>query len=484
MATTIASSRQAIFSPARVNDIHSKLNDTLVDVVVPATCDDDVRAAIYVARERGKAVSVAGGRHAMGGQQFGSGTVLIDMTGMDRVLALDAERGLVTVEAGIQWPALIDFLVESQAPRHGSAHAGRPLQWGIVQKQTGADRLTIGGALAANVHGRGLRLRPFVADVESFDLIDANGAMRHCSRAENAELFRLAIGGYGLFGIVTRVTLRLAWRRKVERRVRLETADRLMDAFDARIAEGFDYGDFQFAIDPRSESFMHRGVLSCYRPVRDEVPMPAAQRVLTADHWRLLSHLAHRDKTHAFELYVRHYLDTDGQVYWSDTHQLSLYLEDYHSVLDREWGAEHPGSEMISEIYVPRARLAAFLEDARRDLRRRAANLIYGTVRLIERDDETTLAWAAQPWACVIFNLHVDHTAEGVNAAAEAFRSLIDIGIAHGGSYYLTYHRWARRDQVERCYPQFRHFLALKQRHDSDEVFQSEWYRHYARMFS
>ena len=35
---------------------------------------------------------------------------------------------------------------------------------GIVQKQTGADRLTIGGALAANIHGRGLRLQPFVAD--------------------------------------------------------------------------------------------------------------------------------------------------------------------------------------------------------------------------------------------------------------------------------------------------------------------------------
>lgn len=35
-----------------------------------------------------------------------------------------------------------------------------------------------------------------------------------------------------------------------------------------------------------------------------------------------------------------------------------------------------------------------------------------GTIRLIERDDETFLAWARQPYACVIFNLHVVHTAE------------------------------------------------------------------------
>jgi len=473
---TVASSGHALFAPARVNDIHSKLNDTLVDAVVPVTSDDEVRAAIYLARARGKAVSVAGGRHAMGGQQFGAGTVLVDMTSMDRVLMLDADRGLITVEAGIQWPALVEHLVLSQADR--------PLRWGIVQKQTGADRLTIGGALAANIHGRGLRLRPFVDDIEAFDLIDADGVMRHCSRHENTELFRLAIGGYGLFGIVTRVTLRLSWRRKVERRVRLETADRLMEAFDARIAEGCEYGDFQFAIDAASGDFLRRGVLSCYRTVPDATPMRAEQRVLTDDHWRLLSHLAHRDKTHAFELYVRHYLDTDGQVYWSDTHQLSVYLEDYHAALDHEWSVSHPGSEMISEIYVPRDRLAAFLDDARRDLRRRQANLIYGTVRLIERDAETMLAWAAQPWACVIFNLHVDHTAEGVGAAADAFRRLIDLGIAHRGSYYLTYHRWARADQVEACYPQFQRFLACKRRYDREDVFQSDWYRHYVRMFS
>jgi hypothetical protein len=139
---------------------------------------------------------------------------------------------------------------------------------------------------------------------------------------------------------------------------------------------------------------------------------------------------------------------------------------------------------MITEIYVERPRLAAFMEDARRGLRDREANLIYGTVRLIEQDDETFLAWARKPYACVIFNVHVEHTPQGVAAAADAFRALIDLAIQHEGSYYLTYHRWARRDQVERCYPQMRQFLSLKLRHDRGELFQSNWYRHYRRMFA
>jgi FAD/FMN-containing dehydrogenase len=63
-------------------------------------------------------------------------------------------------------------------------------------------------------------------------------------------------------------------------------------------------------------------------------------------------------------------------------------------------------------------------------------------------------------------------------------RDLIDLGIAHGGSYYLTYHRWARRDRVERCYPQMKEFLALKRQYDPDERFRSTWYRHYREMFS
>jgi FAD/FMN-containing dehydrogenase len=124
------------------------------------------------------------------------------------------------------------------------------------------------------------------------------------------------------------------------------------------------------------------------------------------------------------------------------------------------------------------------MEDARVALRERKANVIYGTVRLIERDDETFLAWARDRYACLIFNLHIEHTPEAIERAAGAFRALIDLGIAHGGSYYLTYHRWARKDQVERCYPQMAEFLALKRRHDPDERFQSTWYRHYRQMFA
>ena len=139
---------------------------------------------------------------------------------------------------------------------------------------------------------------------------------------------------------------------------------------------------------------------------------------------------------------------------------------------------------MITELYVPRPALGAFLSAVRADFRQHGVLLVYGTIRLIEKDDESFLAWAREPWVCTVMNLHVDHTPERIAKAATDFRRLIDRAIAHGGSYFLTYHRWAERAQVERCYPQFAEFLRLKRRYDPGEAFQSDWYRHHRQLFA
>ena len=454
-----------------VNDVHSRLNPTVVDHIVTVRSTDDARAAILAAGAAGRVVCVSGGRHAMGGQQFARGGVLLDTRTYGGVRRFDRERGLIEVESGMQWPELIAWLIDNQ---QGDAHS-----WGIRQKQTGADRLSIGGAVAANIHGRGLTMRPFIADVESLTLIDAAGERRVCSRTENADLFRLVCGGYGLFGFVDTVTVRLAPRHKVRRAVEIETADRLMERFDERIADGFAFGDFQFALDPRSPDFLRRGIFSCYKPVAPDTPIPAQQRALSPADWKKLLWLAHFDKQGAWDAYAGHYLGTHDQVYWSDTHQLSTYIDDYHSWLDHEMHAEHVATEVISELYVPRAALPDFLAEAADDFRATDVDCIYGTIRLIERDDESFLTWAKQPYACTIFNLHTRHTSEGLEHTAAAFQRLIDMAARRGGSWFLTYHTFGTREQLLHCYPELPEFLRLKRRYDPNERFQSEWYRHH-----
>ncbi|MGH3137219.1 MAG: hypothetical protein ACRDPV_12105, partial [Gaiellaceae bacterium] len=166
-----------------------------------------------------------------------------------------------------------------------------------------------------------------------------------------------------------------------------------------------------------------------------------------------------------------------------DAHQMGDYEDGYHRALDAHLGSPHRATEMISELYVPRERLADFMADVAADFREGGVDAIYGTIRLIERDEDSFLAWAREPWACVIFNLHTVHTDEGLEHSAKAFRRLIDRASDRGGSYFLTYHRWATREQLERCYPRFPAFLEAKQRLDPGERFQSDWYRHHKRLF-
>lgn len=465
-----------------VNDLHSQLNPTRVARIVKPESVIALATEIARARSERRSVSIAGGRHAMGGQQFGDASVLIDTRGLSRVLHFDRENGVITVEGGIQWPELIAHINDVQSSDDQSPDHRMPV-WGIFQKQTGADRLSLAGALACNAHGRGLNQKPIISQIGAFDLLTADARLLTCSRTENAELFRLAIGGYGLFGVITRIELQLRPRVKVRRVVELGEMHNIIERFDGRIRDGYLYGDFQYTTDADRDSFLRRGIFSCYQPVPIDTPLTRNPTRFNPEDWARLTFYAHKYKGRAFQVYSERYLKTSGQIYWADSQLSAAYVDNYHKDVDIAMKAKAPATEMISEIYVKRDQLSAFMEAARVTLRQRKANVVYGTVRLIEKDDESFLAWAKERYACVIFNLHVTHTAEGVDAAADAFRALIDLGIQHGGSYYLTYHRWARKDQVERCYPQMPEFLAKKKAFDPDEVFQSSWYRHYARMF-
>src|SRR5690349_10760237 len=112
-----------------VNDIHTKLNPTPVDRIVPVRSTDDARTAILAAGDVGKVICVSGGRHSMGCLQSAVGGILLDTQVYSGVRRFDRQRWLIEVESGLQWPELIAWLVEHQA--------SDKTQCGIRQKQTG-----------------------------------------------------------------------------------------------------------------------------------------------------------------------------------------------------------------------------------------------------------------------------------------------------------------------------------------------------------
>lgn len=453
-----------------VNDIHSALNATNVAEIIRPSALGDVVAAVDRCRKERVPLCIAGGRHAMGGQQFREGGIMLDMTAMKRTIRFDHDRGLIEVEAGADWPAII-------AATH-AAQTARGITWGIRQKQTGVDAVTLGGTIACNAHGRGLMMQPIAADIEDITLVRPDGVIARCSREMNADLFSLVIGGYGLFGIVTSATLRLGKREKLQRIVDVIDIDDAMNAVRRRIADGCIYGDFQYAIDPADDSFLRRGVFACYRPAPDHAAVSDESADLSQENWLRLLTLTHTDKRRAFQEYSSYYVSTHGRVYWSDTMQLSTYIPSYTEFLSTR-GVDAGSSLVIGELYVPPDRLLDFMRAARSVLRESGAEDIYGTIRSIRRDVTSFLPWAREDWACVIFNLRTQRSKEGYSNTAACFRMLIDAAAEVGGSFYLTYQRAATNEQVHRCHPRFGGFLQQKRLRDPDDLLQSEWWRHY-----
>jgi FAD/FMN-containing dehydrogenase len=456
-----------------VNDVHSALTATMVSQILVPGSVDDLRAAFKLARTEERSICVAGSRHSMGQQGFATDGILLDTRKMNRVVGFDTGRGMIEVEAGMQWPQLLNELTVGQR--------GDDQPWAFAQKQVGADKMTIGGSLSANIHGRGVAMPPFVNDVEAFRLLSARGELLRCSRDENPELFALAIGGYGLFGVITSVTLRLVPRRKVQRLVEVRSAAGIARAFAERIDDGFLYGEFELSVDEKSEDFLDRGIFSTWRPVADDMPLPGLLRDLAEADWRELFFLAHSNKAEAFRRYARYCLSTHERVYYSDEQQMSTYPEHYHREVDRRMGAR--GTDVLTEICCERSALEAFLADLRTFARAAELNIVRASIRLIEQDKETFLPWARRPYACVSLDVHVERGTRGLIRAGDAFRRLIDLGFRYGGSYHLAFHRHAIKRQLLAGYPQFPQFLRYKKKYDPGELFQSDWYRHYRDMF-
>lgn len=215
LAAAAAPALLAVQPGVLVNDVQTGWNPTIVERIERPRSPAEVQAVIRDCARNRHVLSISANRHATGGQQFAAGSVLLDMREMNAIRGLDLRTGVIEVESGIEWPDLIQGYLWLQ--KEGA-------RWGIRQKQGGANRMSIGGTLSANAHGHCLGAPPIVADVEWVEVVTADGKLHRCTRKQERELFSLAIGGYGLFGVITAAGLRLGPRRKVRRRVETRTA--------------------------------------------------------------------------------------------------------------------------------------------------------------------------------------------------------------------------------------------------------------------
>jgi decaprenylphospho-beta-D-ribofuranose 2-oxidase len=195
--------------------------------------------------ERG--VIARGLGRAYGDAAQNAGGTVLDVTGLDGVSAFDREHGLIRAGAGLSLGAL--------------AHLALPHGW-FPPVMPGTSHVTLGGALAADVHGKNHHADgAFSAHVEAFELVTPDGELRTVTRESDGELFRATAGGMGLTGIVAELTVRLARVESDRMLVDIERARDLDDVMDRMEREDVRYRHSVAWIDCLERRRLGRAVL-------------------------------------------------------------------------------------------------------------------------------------------------------------------------------------------------------------------------------
>lgn len=150
---------------------------------------------------------------------------------LDRLLAFDAENGVLRAEAGLTMQQLIEFSL--------------PRGW-FPQVTPGTKYVSLGGCVAADVHGKNHHHDgAFSSSVLSLELIKSDGSRMRCSREENSEAFWATVGGMGLTGIIGEVTLQLKPIETAYIRASHHAARNLLHAFE--LFEQYDSASYSVA---------------------------------------------------------------------------------------------------------------------------------------------------------------------------------------------------------------------------------------------
>ncbi|HSK61918.1 MAG TPA: FAD-binding oxidoreductase [Actinomycetospora sp.] len=426
---------------------------------------DDVASTPALA----EAIAGAGSRGVIArglGRSYGdtaqnAGGLVLDMTARDRIHAVDAETGLIDLDAGVS----LDRLMRVALP------------FGLwVPVLPGTRQVTIGGAIANDIHGKNHHTAGSFGDhVVSMDLMLASGEVRRLEPdGPESELFWATVGGIGLTGVILRATIRMTktetayFVADTERTADLdETIERFSDGSD----EAYDYSSAWFdSISTGAKlgrAALGRGSLARL----DELPAKLRRDPLKFDAPTLVDlpdvfpdGLANKLTFSVIgELYYRKTRNKRGQI-----QNLTAF---YHPLdLFGDWNRAYGSQGFLQyQFIVPLAAEAEFRAIVR-DIAESGHVSFLNVFKKFGEGNRAPLSFPMPGWnICVDFPI-----VEGLGAFC---RSLDERVLAMGGRLYTAKDSRTDHDTFAAMYPRLDEWRKIRDAADPDGVFASDMSR-------
>lgn len=432
-----------------VNDI-TGLNPVVVaDYQAPTTLEELKELVIHSTLP----ISVGGGRFSMGGQTASSGSLHIDMRGLNKIEDLSVETKTITVQAGVRW-CDIQRLID-------------PHDLSVKIMQSYAN-FTIGGSLSVNAHGRYVGLGPVILSVLSIDVLLANGEIQTASPEVNPELFFGAIGGYNALGIIVRATLELSENVKMKR-----VSKRMP------LSEFKDY--FKQSVRNNADAVMHNSTI--FAPKYNW--LNAVTWVKTNDKPTSKTRLMPLKDAYPIERYFLWSFSKTNFGKWRREYVIEplIYLrkrvhwknyEAGYDVMELEPKSKKNSVYVLREYFVPVSKFDEFSALMKEIYRRHRVNVINISIRHSIPDPGSYLAWAKEEVFAFVIYYKQDTREHAKNNVAIWTREMNEAAISLGGTYYLPYQIYETQEQFHRAYPRAKELFELKKKLDPENKFRNQ----------
>lgn len=420
---------------------------------------EDLRRELASAAKEGRPVAGGAARHSMGGQSLcRDGVALTYQAGGCEP---DTAGGTYRVHAGTRWKDVIAAL--------------DPIGFSPVVMQSNHD-FGVASTFCVNAHGWAVPFGPCGSTVREIDLMLADGTVLTCSRKRNEDLFRLAMGGYGLFGIIVGLEASMTPNQYLEPRFeRLPAADfatRMLSHLDQKPAISMAYGRLSVA----RRDFFEDGYLATFRaiePPEEGLPAASVGKLFTT-----LSRKVYRaqigSETAKRARWVAETVAAPRAMARPVTRN-SLLNEPVSNLADDD----PRRTDILHEYFIPPKRFPEFLEHCRELIPNSGLECLNVTLRYVGEDPESVLAYAPRRRIAAVLSFSQRQLAEDEAAMLRLTESLIDRVISIGGNFYLPYRLHARPDQIHAAYPRATEFAANKRHYDPGSLFQNTMWRSY-----
>ncbi|WP_243981513.1 FAD-binding protein [Methylobacterium sp. E-045] len=420
---------------------------------------ETLRVELKAAAAEGRPVCASAARHSMGGQSIPRDGLAVTLTGDQP--EVDSATLTCRVSAGTRWSQVIRRL--------------DPLGLSPAVMQSNHD-FAVGSTFCVNAHGWPAPHGPFGSTVRSLRLLLVDGTLVTCSPAENAELFGLAMGGYGLFGILIdldiAVTPNLVLVPVVQRMEAGRFAQAFMEAVEGDPQTRMAYGRMSVA----RKSFFRDALLTVYRPLdKQPATLPAAVsggflNTVSRDIYR--AQIGNETAKHARWLAETRLNPALGS---GIATRNSLMNEPVSNLANTDMRR----TDILHEYFVPPERFDDFLEACRAIIPKARAEFLNLTLRYVGADPVAVMAYAPSPRIAAVMSFSQEASPVGEVDMMQVTEQLIDRVVGLGGTFYLPYRLHARRDQIAAGYPRLAEFIAAKRRYDPGLLFRNAMWSTY-----